>query len=147
MKKKKGYECHHAIPVSLMGPNWKENTFNIPKASHKIIHDNLDIPYALVRKFRLRTNHLAMKPDQRYLQELERLHTAYFARFELLPHYLQKKHVIAMSRTVVRFMKEHEVEYKYKVSHDLAKQFRQHLAAYHQLHYIYLGIEKVTILK
>ena len=132
-KSQSNIQTHHCIPVSLLGYNWVENTFKVTKHEHKILHESLDIPYALVRRFRLRTNHLSVKPNQKYVDELRRLHLAYFARLDLLPLKLKKQHQTAMCGLVERFKKEFALQYEYKTYGSPVKQFHQHLKAYHQL--------------
>jgi hypothetical protein len=99
-------EEHHVIPLSVSGPNWKENCVVLTNQEHKQVHEVLDIPYGIIRRFRKRTNHLAYI-DIYYVQELVKLQELYFARMPHMTTTLQKKHVRCMRDVVKRSLKEY----------------------------------------
>lgn len=100
-------EEHHVIPLSCNGPNWKENCVVLTQNEHKQVHEVLDIPYGIIRRFRKRTNHLAYI-DIYYVQELIKLQELYFARMPHLSTVLQKKHVAVMQNVCKRALKEYQ---------------------------------------
>jgi len=102
-------EQHHMIPCSLLGPNYVDNIIELTQSDHSLVHSTLDVSSALIRKFRLRTNHLALKPDEVFVRELMQLHHLYFARLPLLPERLIKLHAETMMATTIRFRKENNL--------------------------------------
>lgn len=104
-------QMHHCIPVSLpFGVNWIENTIDLSKHDHEIVHATLDVSYKLLRAFRIRTNHLVLKPDVYFVEEAIKLHKLYFSRVEHLPVKIITLHANALQGVSQRFKKENGIK-------------------------------------
>lgn len=122
---------HHACPLSLHFPNWTENIVEIDFIQHRIVHAILNIPFENLRTFRKRTNHL-LYHNKYYVEELQRLHLAYFARFEMLPDDLQVVHLNAIINVFNRSQVFYECLIMYEIPKGNTKeQFYAYLSHYH----------------
>jgi hypothetical protein len=129
-------EEHHCIPISIGGVNWLENCVVITREHHKLVHDYLDIPYGLLRRFRKRTNHL-LYHDKYYVQELQKLHNAYFARFSMLPEELQIIHLNAMIAVYNRSQVFYECILQVETPKgNTTEQFYAYLSYYHAVLFV-----------
>ena len=102
-------ESHHVIPISIQGVNWLDNCVTLSKREHEMVHNVLDIPYGLIRRFRKRTNHLLFM-DTYYVKELATLQNMYFSRFQYLDEELKMKHLSCMRAMCDRARGEYRVE-------------------------------------
>lgn len=124
-------EEHHMIPLSCAGPNWKENCTVLTQHEHKLLHETLDIPYGLLRRFRKRVNHLIYM-DTYYVEQLELLHKLYFARLPQLPEKIQRAHLECMIAVSKRAQRDYQVTNVFNVKHGTTHQmFVDHLNNYH----------------
>ena len=107
MARQNARELHHVIPCSLpLGMNYHENLIDITQSEHLKVHELLDVSNKTIRSFRLRTNHLMIKPNEYYVREVMKLHQLYFARLPMLPERLQKLHAESMRATALRYRLE-----------------------------------------
>jgi len=128
-------EEHHVIPISLMGPNWKENCIILTDSEHKHVHEVLDIPHGLLRRFRKRTNHLVYW-DTYYVEQLEVLHKLYFARIDFLEDPILTKHYDALCATINRTNVSYKIGFvDPHVRGNTAGKFRGYLNYYHSILY------------
>lgn len=96
-------ENHHIHPISLKGPDVKENIASILSNKHSDVHRILDmnsrLHYSLVRKAREKTNHkIILSPDDlKYWHDAQEL---YFERVWRLDWFLRKLHLEKMNQLV-----------------------------------------------
>jgi hypothetical protein len=127
---------HHACPLSLHFPNWNENIVVLDFIQHRVVHAILDIPFENLRSFRKRTNHL-LYHDKYYVQELQKLHNAYFARFSMLPEELQIIHLNAMIAVYNRSQVFYECILQVETPKgNTTEQFYAYLAYYHAVLFV-----------
>ena len=94
---------HHIIPISISGPDVRENKASITESKHVELHRILDmnsrLHYKLVRTARERTNHkLVMGPeDLKYRHDAQEL---YFERVPRLDLFLRKLHLEKMNQLI-----------------------------------------------
>jgi len=136
MSKQNQKEEHHVVPLSIGGPNWKENCVTLTQSEHKMTHDVLDIPYGMLRRFRKRTNHL-LYMDTYFVEETKRLHMLYFARMPMLQSALIAKHLHCIKSVFHRACTEYHYIPKYDAikDQDLSRQFFFYLGMYHHVLY------------
>jgi len=123
-------ERHHVTAVSLEGFDWSENIMVVTKYEHDIIHATLNIPYSKIRIFRKKTNHMTSKASQAYVNELRKVHVAFFQRLHLLPQKLQNGMRDCMRETTKRVVKEHNITIKLPADN---KDLHSWLRAYHNV--------------
>jgi len=100
---------HHIVPVSIGGMNFQENILLVTQYEHDLIHQTLDVSAKVIRSFRCKTNHLMMKPDEKFVRELMHLHHMYFARVPMLPEKLVQGHAESMKAQAERYRKENNL--------------------------------------
>lgn len=132
---------HHIIPVSLECvhylPNGEVNNANIvmlEKSQHSSIHSLLDINYAFIREFRMRTGHKQFK-DSEYHTQLENLQWEYFKNMKLLAEGLQAMHVKSLKEQCHLLAKVYKypiliVDYDLEPKHVL---FEYYFSTYHKI--------------
>jgi hypothetical protein len=111
MKKKKT-QRHHVVPISLQGFDWDQNIMTVTVYEHNLIHATLNIPYDKIRKFRIRTNSMTSMVSQFYVNELRKVHVAFFQKVDLLKPELRIKMRDCIRETTKRIIKEHRIELK-----------------------------------
>lgn len=109
MKKK---EKHHCTPVCMEGHDWDENIMMVTEYEHKLIHATLNIPYSKIRYFRKKTNHMTSKTSQSYVNELRKVHLAFFEKVDLLPPKLRNAMRDCIRETTKRIIREHSIVLK-----------------------------------
>lgn len=130
-------EEHHIIPISIQGPNWKENVITLSREDHKYLHDIMDIPYGWLRRFRKRTNHLVYM-DAYYVSQVVQIQKLYFARLPQLTPRLINIHMTCMEHICMRAYAEYEIkkDIKPKRMKTGSQQFMYWLELYHEALYI-----------
>ena len=111
MKKKKT-ERHHVVPVSLQGFDWDQNIMVVTEYEHNLIHATLNIPYEKIRVFRKKTNHLTSMSSQLYVNELRKVHVAFFEKVDLLKPALRSRMRDCIRETTKKIIIEHCIELK-----------------------------------
>lgn len=126
-------ERHHCIPISLLGPDIVENLISVTIEEHKVIHKTLNIPYNLIRRFRKKTNHLVLDPNEFFVKELRLIHLSYFDKinFKKLPQHLRNAHLRSMESIVAREI--HLNGFNQKIPYDVGKTFWEYLNTYHNI--------------
>ncbi len=109
---KRKTEVHHVTPICMLGHDWVENTMIVTEYEHKLIHATLDIPYSKIRTFRKKTNHLPSRSSQQFVNELRKVHVAFFEKVNLLPPKLRNKMRDCIRETTKRIIREHSIELK-----------------------------------
>lgn len=133
-------EEHHCTPLSIQGVNWKENCITLSQVQHKKVHEILDIPYGILRRFRKRTNHL-LYMDVYYVDELVKLQNLYFARFSHLEQDVQSKHLECIIAVYTRAVKEYKYPHQVVIKNDTTGNlFYSYLKAYHDILYYFAGV-------
>lgn len=128
-------EEHHVIPLSIGGPNWTENTHILNQKAHQAVHETLDIPHGLLRRYRKRTNHLTYM-DTYWVGELEKLQNLYFARLSFLPMELQHIHHERMIDINARAAREYNIHLQWEaIKGTTAQLFHEKLRHYHAILY------------
>lgn len=77
-------EVHHIIPISLEWEHSQKNKVPINKDEHKLIHNTLNIPYGIIRRYREKTNWILI-PNKYSLWEKLDLWNIYFSNISALP--------------------------------------------------------------
>lgn len=102
-KKIEKLQNHHLVPISISGPDVRQNIASISESKHLELHRILDmnsrLHYKLVRTAREKTNHkLVMWPeDLKYRHDAQDL---YFERVPRLDQFLRKLHLEKMNQLI-----------------------------------------------
>lgn len=123
---------HHVVPISLGGENWLDNIVDLSRSEHDTVHQYLDISGKILRSFRMKTNHLALKADIGYVQELVKLQNLYFTRVPNLPVHLIEKHAIALTNLCLRQKREMGIKiHEQPHFQNPLTRFQHYLSEYH----------------
>lgn len=89
-------ERHHMISLCFpFGIDHESNIILLTQAEHKHLHETLNVPWHILRKFRKDTNHI-FTPNRFYVSEVIKLHRLYFKNLHLLPLHIQEAHKVTM---------------------------------------------------
>lgn len=133
-------EKHHVVPVSIGGENFPENIVELERVDHEIIHAFLNVSHKSLRQFRLKTNHIAIKPNTYYVKELCSVQNLYFSKIVELPKNLINIHADAIEALCYRQKREFNIKPgKQILFQSPLLKFKHFLCEYHKDKLIYVN--------